>query len=145
MFRRVRTHPGPRLMGDPGTPLAPPLADQNLRPLMETAKVGLLRQAMQAYSMRNQAISANLANIDTPGYQRMSVSFEEALQDARRGLPSGRGLGTVAPHTEVGEEAPVLEDEMLDLAENNMRQQLATRALTEHFGLMRTGITGQPG
>ncbi len=112
---------------------------------METPKLGVLRQAMQAYSMRNQAISANLANIDTPGYQRVTVTFEETLQKMRHGLPSSRDPDKLHPGVKVEDDAPILEDEMLAMAENNMRQQLATRALSEHFGLLRTGITGQPG
>ncbi len=112
---------------------------------METAKLGVLRQAMQAYTWRNQAISTNLANIDTPGYQRMAVTFEETLQKLRHGVPTMRDADDLAPGVKIEDEAPVLEDEMLALAENGMRVQMATRALTEHFGLMRTGITGQPG
>lgn len=111
---------------------------------METTKLGLLRQAMTAYSLRNQAISANLANIDTPGYQRTSVTFEETLQQMRQGVPSMRDVDDLHARVRVEDEAPILEDEMLALADNGMRVQLATRALTEHFGTLRTGITGQP-
>ena len=112
---------------------------------METAKLGLLRQAMTAYTWRNQAISANLANIDTPGYQRQTVTFEETLQKMRHGVPSMRDVDDLKADVRVEGEAPVLEDEMLALADNSMRVQLATRALSDHFGLLRTGITGQPG
>ncbi len=112
---------------------------------METAKLGLLRQAMTAYSWRNQAIASNLANVDTPGYQRTTVTFEETLQKMRHGLPSLRDVDDLKADVRVEDEAPVLEDEMLALADNGMRVQLATRALSEHFGTLRTGITGQAG
>ncbi len=112
---------------------------------METAKLGLLRQAMTAYTWRNQAISANLANVDTPGYQRQTVTFEETLQKMRHGVPAMRDVSDVRPAARVEGEAPILEDEMLALADNSMRVQLATRALSEHFSTLRSGITGQAG
>lgn len=36
--------------------------------------------ALDGLSLRQQAISRNLANIDTPGYQAQTVDFEETLQ-----------------------------------------------------------------
>ncbi len=110
---------------------------------METKTLGLLRNAMNAYNQRMQSTNSNIANLDTPGYQRVSVSFEEELQNRRHQVPSLRNVEDVKAKMEVHEEAPILEDEMMALADTQMRTQLATRALSEHFGLMRTGITGQ--
>jgi flagellar basal-body rod protein FlgB len=42
---------------------------------MRTAKV-----ALDGYSLRQQAISRNLANVDTPGYKAQTVNFEETLK-----------------------------------------------------------------
>jgi flagellar basal-body rod protein FlgB len=41
---------------------------------MRTARV-----ALDGLSLRQQAISRNLANVDTPGYQAQTVDFEETL------------------------------------------------------------------
>ena len=41
---------------------------------------------MKAQAMRLRHVSENIANVDTPGYHRKTVSFEEAMQD---GAPSG--------------------------------------------------------
>ena len=38
------------------------------------------RTALTGLSRRHEAISANVANIDTAGYQRREVSFERALE-----------------------------------------------------------------
>ncbi len=38
---------------------------------------------------------------------------------------------------------PLLEDELMEIADTQMRTQLASRALHEHFARMRTGITGR--
>ena len=41
----------------------------------------LLRTAMDAASMRHQVLSANLANIDTPGYKARDLDFEGVLNE----------------------------------------------------------------
>ena len=38
--------------------------------------------ALDGLSLRQQAISRNLANIDTPGYQAQTVNFEDTLKHA---------------------------------------------------------------
>ena len=99
---------------------------------------------MQAYTWRLKALSSNVANLDTPGYNRLSVTFEESLQTARRGALSRPSDAIAARMVEDGR-PPVLEDELMELADTQMRTQLATRALHEHFALLRTGITGRQG
>ena len=112
---------------------------------LETNKVQLLRNAMQAYAWRSQAIASNLANLDTPGYKRVAVSFEDALQEVQHTVPSSRTIYDVQPHMRVEQETPVLEDEMMELADTQMRNQVSIRALREHFGMMRNAITGRSG
>lgn len=112
---------------------------------METQKLQLLARAMQTYTWRMQAITSNIANLDTPGYQRLSVSFEDELQNARSSLQSSEILSSVRPSLNVEENAPVIEDELMDMADTQMRTQLTTRALREHFETMRMGITGHSG
>lgn len=111
---------------------------------MTTNKLRLLQNAMQSYVQRRRALSSNIANLDTPGYQRVSVSFEEHLQDVRREVPTLRRPEDVTARMNVEEGPPILEDELMGLADTQMRNQLSTRALREHFKLMRTGITGRP-
>jgi len=41
-----------------------------------------LEKALDATWVRNEAISQNLANVDTPGYKRKNVEFEEYLKQA---------------------------------------------------------------
>ena len=111
---------------------------------METPKVELLRQAMATYALRAKAHAANIANLDTPGYQRLSVSFEDQLQERLTSVPGADRLSGVTPRVEVGDGPPILEDELMELADAQMRTQLGARALREHFDLVRTGITGRP-
>ena len=109
---------------------------------METAQLSLLRNAMTAYAKRRRALSGNVANIDTPGYDRTSVSFEEELRDARDG-PLGDDPSEVEAEVVAEDEKPVLENELMALSDTQMRTQHAARALSHHFDLMRTGITGR--
>lgn len=44
--------------------------------------------ALDGLSLRQQVISRNLANIDTPGYQAQTVNFEETLQHALHQTPA---------------------------------------------------------
>jgi flagellar basal-body rod protein FlgB len=98
---------------------------------------------MQAYSMRTQALSNNIANLDTPDYQRETVAFEEQLQRMRRGGPGVRTPESATPDF-VQEDGPAfLEDEMMSLADTQMRTQLTARALRDYFELLRTGIIGR--
>jgi flagellar basal-body rod protein FlgB len=43
-----------------------------------------LERAMQGAGMRQQALAANIANVNTPGYQRQDVDFHSALAGALR-------------------------------------------------------------
>ena len=40
------------------------------------------KTAIDGLSMRQQVISRNIANVDTPGYQAQSVNFETAVKQA---------------------------------------------------------------
>lgn len=107
---------------------------------METAKLTLLRKAMDAYAQRRRVLSSNIANVDTPGYDRASVSFEEELREAGE----LQAQTQIEPQVEVEEESPVLEKELMGLADTQMRTRLASRALSEHFRLVESSITGNP-
>ena len=44
--------------------------------------INVLDRAADAAWQRNEAISNNIANVDTPGYKRRDVAFESVLQQA---------------------------------------------------------------
>ena len=52
--------------------------------LFDTVHVALER-AISGSSLRHEALSENLANINTPGYQRRDVDFHSTLQSAMAG------------------------------------------------------------
>jgi len=110
---------------------------------MDTSQVSLLTNAMTAYTKRRRALSGNLSNIDTPGYDRTSVEFEEELRDARS-FKLSKEPSEVEANTEVEDRKPVLEEELMALSDTQVRTQHATRALSHHFNLLSTSITGRP-
>ena len=44
--------------------------------------INVLDKSADAASLRNEIIGNNIANVDTPGYKRQDVSFEQDLQRA---------------------------------------------------------------
>lgn len=64
-------------------------------------KTKVVEKALDASWLRNEAISQNIANVDTPGYKRKTVSFEEYLDVAME--DSGfRGKRTNIRHIPIG-------------------------------------------
>jgi len=100
----------------------------------------LLEAAMRGAWQRQTALTNNIANADTPGYQRQEVNFESQLQSA---LDSGQEPGQVEFRTEPqpGETGPdgagiSVDQESAKLAENGLDYQ----ALTQVVGV-RNSIT----
>ena len=52
--------------------------------------------ALEGLSNRQQAISRNIANVDTPGYQAQTVNFEDTLKSM---LNNGGTLPLMTTHT----------------------------------------------
>ena len=51
--------------------------------IFDSTKV--LQKALEGTWTRNEVISQNIANVDTPGYKRETVSFEDLLKNAMDG------------------------------------------------------------
>jgi flagellar basal-body rod protein FlgB len=51
--------------------------------------VDLLEAGMKAERLRQKTIASNIANIETPGYRRLDVKFEELLAKAVKSPGSG--------------------------------------------------------
>lgn len=89
---------------------------QNVSP--DEALGSLLGKALDASSARSRAISNNIANINTKGYKRQYVTFEENLKnsmdnielktDNDRHITLGNGYGSVT--TEVDNSTSMRED-----------------------------------
>lgn len=68
-----------------------------------TGSMRLLEKSINAAWVRNDVISQNLSNVDTPGYKRKDVAFEEYLNDAvNSNSTSFKGFKTDPRHIDIG-------------------------------------------
>jgi len=116
-----------------------------------TGKAVLL--ALEAASMRQQVISANIANANVAGYVPLRVNFEGQLDEARRILQQQGALDRfsplegVRPHVEpvsagAGQPAKVqLDQEMVDLARNALHYQALLKGLSRQMGILTAAIS----
>jgi flagellar basal-body rod protein FlgB len=97
-----------------------------------------LDQAIHASGMRQQAISNNIANVNTPGYKRKDVEFDGMLRAA---LESGdtAELKGLNPEVKTDNNAVAMradgnsvdiDQEMAYLAENNVRYNALVQMAT---------------
>ena len=72
-----------------------------LKSLFSRINVPVLKQSLDAASLRQTTIASNLANVETPNYQRKEVVFESELQKAldSKEIP---GMVTNPKHIEIG-------------------------------------------
>jgi flagellar basal-body rod protein FlgB len=69
--------------------------------MFATPAVQSLALALDESSLRQQAISSNIANVNTPGFKRLDVSssFESAFSDALSDLGNGESVGSMPTGT----------------------------------------------
>ena len=112
----------------------------------------ILDKAADASWMRENVITNNIANIDTPGYKRQDVDFESVLQKALgktkyssldkkvRELNQDLGKLTTTSYTDAANYSYRLDRNNVDentenaeLASESLRYQLLTTAITNNF------------
>lgn len=122
----------------------------------------VVEKSLDASLMRNEAIAQNIANVDTPGYSRKTVSFEEQLSNAisKSGF---KGKRTDRRHIQIGassiDEVKInisedkssldmrldgnnvdIEKEMAQMAENNIKYEVLIQRMMGAFNKMKTVI-----
>lgn len=119
---------------------------------IEAVTTATLALALDAATLRQQAIAANIANANTPGYAPVRVQFEAQLEDARRALELGGRVDPAAlegiapslesaPLDEAGLPAAVLLDvEVADMARNAVHYQALLKGLSTHYALLAAAV-----
>ncbi|AJS59176.1 flagellar basal body rod protein FlgB [Paenibacillus sp. IHBB 10380] len=124
-----------------------------------------LEGAIQAANKRQQVISNNIANVDTPYFKRSEVSFESLLQQTMDGgMPALKGNRTDERHFVIGPTSSVplpvvsedtstamnnnlnnvdIEHEMSLLADNQLRYNAYITQVNEKIKMMRTAVEGR--
>ena len=117
----------------------------------------MLQQSMRFLWTKQSCILDNIANVETPGYQRKYATFEEALDGAIREA-AGDGSGSAgmraaiasaqvevheAPDsTRMDENGVNVTEQMVEVARNAYQLQYVMQAISTDFGILRTAITG---
>lgn len=108
----------------------------------------MLSSLVDAAAVRHQVLSNNIANVNTPGFQRQGVRFEEYLA---AGLSSGEAdVASMRPQIYWDASAPARMDgnnvdinsEMMEVTKNTLLHNTYLQILNTKIGQMRTAITG---
>ena len=116
----------------------------------------LLNKDLDGLWARQQAISDNIANFETPGYKTKSVSFEDQLKAALDGDGSDTrqkamdAVDGVQPvMTEADDETfradgngVDLEQQNVELARTELNYSTSLQMMSDNFARLKTAITG---
>jgi flagellar basal-body rod protein FlgB len=116
-----------------------------------------LESYLKLTTTREQAVSANMANIDTPGYRTRDINFENELRRATSTVPMelADGSGSVHFVPVVSEVSGLLERpdgnnvnldrEGLLLAQTQLQYQLGVQLIKSQFHEILSAINGGNG
>jgi len=131
--------------------------------LFDQDHLGALKKAVDVYARRHQVTAQNISNVETPGYRAQRVKFEEMLSSEQMRL---RGYRTHENHLPIGGEDLAsardevvdadlmfdnglnnvdIDQEMTNLATNDLSYRMATRLLSMRYSVLRGAIKGQVG
>jgi flagellar basal-body rod protein FlgB len=104
----------------------------------------ILETAMRGAWQRQTLLTHNIANAETPGYQRENLAFQSRLSSA---LASGEGLEslTFTPEVQIAQATPNgngvnIDQESSLLAENGLTYEALTQMLFAHDETLRAAM-----
>ncbi len=120
---------------------------------MDSVSTTLLNKDLDGLWARQQAISDNIANFETPGYKAKDVSFEDELK-AQLGEPdSGSAIerlqGVNPRVTEASDQVyradgngVDLEQQNIEMARTSLNYSYSLQAMSDTFSRLRAAVTG---
>jgi flagellar basal-body rod protein FlgB len=109
----------------------------------------LLSKLVDVTVLRHKVLSQNVANVNTPGYRKLTVSFDEHLSEhlTRHGE---RGIACVQPEVVEDNSTPSRPDgnnvdidaEMMRLNKNTLLNNAYLQIVATKTAMMRTAISG---
>jgi len=101
----------------------------------------LLTAGIEAESLRQKAIANNVANLETPGYRRIDVKFEELLAKALDSSSESNDITEIKPEIYQPKQTPVkangndvnFETEVGEMVKNTLRHKAYIRLLGKKF------------
>ncbi len=117
--------------------------------LFDTTQLALER-AIEGAGKRHEALAANIANANTPGYQRVDVDFHGALQaamgsgdDSRTAVESvsfSPAQDASAGATRADGSTVDIDSESAKLAANALEQQAAVQVAHARIGILKAAM-----
>jgi len=111
-----------------------------------------LKVVLDGCLIRHQVISNNIANVDTPGFKRSNVVFEQKLRDLikERNISAHR-IRKLRPETVIDRSSAWREDfnnvdierEMMELSKNTLKYKIYVQLLSRKLGKIRQAIMGR--
>jgi flagellar basal-body rod protein FlgB len=109
--------------------------------------IRLLETGIKAEGLRQNTIASNIANIETPGYRRLDVKFEDLLDKAMH-ASDGADSEEIEPEIYEPGTTPIksngndvtLETEIGEMLKNSLRHTAYTRLLRKKFAQLETAI-----
>lgn len=124
-----------------------------ISPMFNDPNYQSLRTLLDVAMVRHKALAGNVANVNTPGYQRSDISstFQQELQKA---VEAGdlEKLRSMTPKLQTDTETPSLrmdgnnvnlEREMVEIAKNSIQFETSAAFLTRRYQDLRMAITGK--
>jgi flagellar basal-body rod protein FlgB len=109
--------------------------------------VDLLEAGIKAEGLRQKAIANNVANLETPGYRRIDVKFEELLAKTLNS-PGTADLSKIEAQIYQPKQTPVrpngndvnLETEIGEMVKNSLRHKAYIRLLYKKYKQMELAM-----
>ena len=109
--------------------------------------VDLLQAGIRAEGLRQKTIASNLANIETPGYRRLDITFEDMLAKALNGSDS-LDPEELEPELYQPMNTPLrangndvsMEAEIGELVKNSLRHTAYVRLLSKKFAQIEAAM-----
>ncbi len=115
-----------------------------------------LEKSLDASWLRNNVISQNIANVDTPGYKRKEVQFEEFLNSEMKHSRISNGKSRIQGSGDIkvieenknysyrldGNNVDI-EREMAKMAANSLKYNTLIQRINGQFNKLRTVIRGR--
>jgi flagellar basal-body rod protein FlgB len=109
--------------------------------------IDVLGRVMDAAALRHKVIAQNVANVNTPGYRRLAVEFEDELAKA---LGTPGGAGRVTPKVVIADgpervdgNTVDMDREMGDLTKNGLLYQAAAQIIASRMAALRSAVSGR--
>jgi flagellar basal-body rod protein FlgB len=114
--------------------------------LFDTTQVSL-SAALRGASARQQAIAANIANVNTPGYRRVDVPFTDQLRSAVA-AGDAKAIDAWTPATQVDASAPLradgnsvdLDSESAAQAANGLTYETVAQVLKARIDILKSAM-----